>query len=106
MTQATILTNYCLHTCCHKTDIPRSQCIIFKASKYNFDNAIVQETLSNRFSIPTSKEYIYEKCDKHWLVEKLPINSIASKMRSISHKQQQKCIHSHSAPIDNFQTFD
>ena len=65
MTQTTILTNYCLCTCCHKTDIPRSQCIIFKASKYNFDNAIVREALSNRFSIPTSKEYICKKCDKH-----------------------------------------
>ena len=41
MTQTTILTNYCLCTCCHKTDIPRSQCIIFKESKYNFDNAVV-----------------------------------------------------------------
>ena len=85
MTQTTILTNYCLCTC-HKTDIPRSQCIIFKASKYNFDNAIVQEALSNRFSIPTSKEYICKKCDKHLLVEKMPINSIASQIRSISHK--------------------
>ena len=106
MTQTTILTNYCLCTCCHKTDIPRSQCIIFKASKYNFDNAIVQEALSNRFSIPTSKEYICKKCDKYLLVEKMPINSIASQMRSISHKQQQKCIHCHSVPTDNFQTFD
>ena len=33
MTQTTILTNYCLCTCYHKTDIPRSQCIIFKESK-------------------------------------------------------------------------
>ena len=31
-TQSTMLTNYCLCTCCHKTDIPRSQCIIFKES--------------------------------------------------------------------------
>ena len=106
MTQTTILTNYCLCTCCHKTDIPKSQCIIFKASKYNFDNAIVQEALSNRFSIPTSKEYICKKCDKYLLVEKMPINSIASQMRSISHKQQQKCIHCHTVPTDNFLTFD
>ena len=96
MTQTTILTNYCLCTCCHKTDIPRSQCIIFKASKYNFDNAIVSEALSNRFSIPTSKEYICKKGDKHLLVEKMPINSVALQMRSISHKQQQKCIHCNS----------
>ena len=41
MTQSTTLTNYCLCTCCHKTDIPRSQCIIFKESKYNFGNAVV-----------------------------------------------------------------
>ena len=47
MTQSTTLTNYCLCTCCHKTDIPRSQCISFKESKYNFCNAVVQETLSN-----------------------------------------------------------
>ena len=50
------LTNYCLCTCCHKTDIPRLQCIKFKESKYNFDNTVVVEALPNRFSIPTSKE--------------------------------------------------
>ena len=62
MTQSTTLTNYCLCTCCHKTDIPRSQ-YIFKESKYNFGNALVQEALLNQFSIPTSKEYI---CKKMW----------------------------------------
>ena len=41
MTQSMTMTNYCLCTCCHKTDIPRSQCIIFKESKYNFGNAVV-----------------------------------------------------------------
>ena len=70
MTQSTTLTNYCLCTCCHKTDIPRLQLIIFKESKYNFGNAVVLEALSNRFSISTSKEYICKKCDKHILVEK------------------------------------
>ena len=30
MTQSTTLTNYCLCTCCHESDIQRSQCIIFK----------------------------------------------------------------------------
>ena len=106
MTQTTILTNHCLCTCCYKTDIPRSQCIIFKESKYNFDNAVVQKALSNRFSIPTSNEYICKKCNKHLLVEKMPINSIASQIRSISQKVQQKCIHCHSVPRDNFLTFD
>ena len=36
----------------------------------------------------------------------MPINSIASQIRSISHKLQQKCIHCHSVPTDNFLTFD
>ena len=106
ITQTTILTNYCPCTCCHKTDISKSQCIIFKESKYNFDNAIVQEALSNRFSVPTSKEYICKKCDKYLLVEKMPINSIASQMRSVFHTQHQKCIHCHTVPTDNFLTFD
>ena len=65
--QPTICTNYCLCTCCHYTDIPRSQCIIFKESNYNFDNTIVVEALSNRFSTPTSarnviKTYYKKSC--------------------------------------------
>ena len=100
------LTNHCLCTCCHRTDIPKSQCIIFKASKYNLENPIVQEALSNRYSIPTSKEYICKKCDKYLLLEKMPINSVASKMRSISDKHQLKCIHCHTVPTENFLTYD
>ena len=68
--------------------------------------AVVQEALSNRFSIPTSKEYICKKCDKHLLVEKMPINSIASQIRLISHKPQQKCIHCNSVPTEKFLAFD
>ena len=105
MTQTTILTNYCPCTCCHRTDIPKSQCVIFKAANYILENAIVQKALSNRYSIPTSKEYICKKCDKYLLVEKMPINSVASQMRSISEKQQQKCIHCHTV-LTNFLTFD
>ena len=92
-TQTTILTNYCLCMCCHKTDIPRSQCIIFKESKYNFNNTVVVEALSNRFSIPTSAEYICKKCNKDLLAEIMPMNSVVSCMRLTSHKPQQKCIH-------------
>ena len=47
--QSTTLTSYCLYTCCHKTDIPRSQCTIFKESKYNFDSTVVVAVLSHRF---------------------------------------------------------
>ena len=85
-TQTTTLTNYCLCTCCHKTDIPKSKCIIFKESKYIFDNTVVVEAWSNRFSIPTSTEYICKKCNKDLLEEIMPMNSVASHMRLTSHK--------------------
>ena len=105
-TQSTTLTNYCLCTCSHKTDIPRSQCIIFKETKYNFDNTVVVEALSNRFSIPTSKEYICKKCDKDLLEEIMPMNSVASQMQLTSNEPQQKCIHCNSVPAEKFLTFD
>ena len=104
--QIMTMTNYCLCTCCHKTDIPRSQCIIFKEAKYIFSNALVREALSNRFSVPAFKEYICKKCDKHLLVEKMPINSVTSWTRLTSHKPQKKCIHCTSVPTDKFLSFD
>ena len=100
------MTNYCLCTCCHKTDIPRSQCIIFKESKYNFDNTFVVEALSNRFSVPTSEEYICKKCDKDLLEEIMPMNSVASCMTLTSNEPQQKCIHCNTVSTGKFLTFD
>ena len=91
--QSTTLINYCLCTCCHKTDRPRLQCIIFKESKCTYNNTIVVEALLNRFSVPTSKEYICKKCDKDLLEEIMPMNSVASQIWLTSNKPQQKCIH-------------
>ena len=105
-TQPTTFTNYCLCTCCHNNDIPRSQYIIFKESKYNCDNTVVIEALSNRFSIPTSEEYICKKCHKDLLQEIMPMNSIALCMKLSSHKQQQKCIHCNTVPTCKYLTFD
>ena len=36
----------------------------------------------------------------------MPINSVASQIRLISHKPQQKCTHCNSVPTDNFLTFE
>ena len=105
-TQTTTLTNDCLCTCCHKSDIPKSQCIIFKESKYNCDNTVVVEVLSNRYSIPTSAEYICKKCHKDLLEEIMPINSVALCMKLTSHKPQQKCIHCNRVPTGKYLTFD
>ena len=55
MTQTTILTNHCLCTCNHKTDIPRSQCIIFKESKYNFDNVVFEK------HYPTDSQFLHPR---------------------------------------------
>ena len=83
-TKPTTFTNYCLCTYCHNTDIPISQCIIFKESKYNCDNTVVTEALSNRFSIPTSAEYICKKCHKDLLQEIMLMNSVALCMKLTS----------------------
>ena len=104
--QSTICTNYCLCTCCHNTDIPRSQCIIFKESNYNFDNTVVVEALSNRFSTPTSTEYICKKCHKVLLQEIMPMNSVALHIKLTSHKPQQTCIHCNTVPTGKYLTFD
>ena len=104
--QSTTLTNYCLCTCCHKTDIPRSQCIIFKESKYNYDNTIIVEALSHRFSVPTSKEYICKKCDKDLLEEIMPVNSVASQIWLTSNEPQQKCIHCNTLCTEKFLIFN
>ena len=69
-------TNHCFCTCCHKTDLPRSKCIIFKESRYNFTNTTVIEALSTRFSVPTSKEFICKQCDAALIVEKMPIYAV------------------------------
>ena len=45
-------------------------------------------------------------CDKHLLVEKMPLNSVASQMRLTFHKPQQKYIHCKNVPTDKFLTSD
>ena len=104
--QSTTLTNYCLCTLCHKTEIPRSQCIIFKESKYNYDDTVVVEALSNRLSVPTSKEYICKKCDKDLLAEIMPMNSVASQIRLTSNEPRQKCIHCNIVCTEKFLIFN
>ena len=89
MTQTTILTIHCVHVAINL--IYQDHSVSYsKNQEYNFSNAVVWEALSNRFSIPTSKEYICKKCDKHLLVEKMPINSVASQIRLTNVSQTTK----------------
>ena len=69
-TQNPTYTNHCICTCCHKPDLPRSQCIIFKASRYNSGNSVISHALSNCFVVSIAKEFICKKCDKSLLAEK------------------------------------
>ena len=78
---------------------------MFKESKYNCDNTVVVEALSNRFSIPTSAEYICKKCHKDLLQEIMSMNSVALCMKLTSHKPQQKCIHCSTVPTGKYLTF-
>ena len=106
-TQNTTLRNYCLCTCCHNTDIPRSQCNHIQRIKgYNCDNTVVVEALSNRFSSPTSAEYMCKKCHKDLLEEIMPMNSVALHMKLTSHEPQQKCILRNTVPTSKYLTFD
>ena len=58
LTQNPTITDRCMCTCCHLTDIPQNNCIIFKESRYDLDNDNVYEALECRFSVSTSKEFI------------------------------------------------
>ena len=77
-----------------------------KKSKYNCDNTVVVEALSNRFSIPTSAEYICKKCHKDLLQEIMSMNSVALHIKLTSHKPQQKCIHCNTVPTSKYLTFN
>ena len=52
----------------------------------NQSTIVTKEALSNRFSIPTSAEYICKKCHKDLLEEIMPMNSVALHMKLTSHK--------------------
>ena len=77
-----------------------------KASKYNYDNTIIVEALSHRFSDPTSKEYICQTYDKDLLQEIMPMNSIASWIQLTSNEPQQKCIHCNTLCTEKFLIFN
>ena len=87
-TQNPTYTNHCICICCHKPDLPRSQCIIFKASRYNSDNSVISHALSNHFLVSAEKEFICKKCDKSLLAEKMPVDVADTRCRLQNSKQK------------------
>ena len=91
-TQNPTYTNHCICTCCHKPDLPRSQCIIFKVQRYNSDNTVISQALSNHFIIATGKEFICKKCDKSLLAEKMPADAVDARCR-LEYTKQKICVY-------------
>ena len=54
------LSNACVCTCCHETNIARTHCIVFKESRYNMTSDDVKQALSCRYHIPTEKNLFVE----------------------------------------------
>ena len=98
-------TNHCLCTCCHKTDLPRSKCIIFKESRYNFTKTTVIEALSTRFSVPISQDFICKQCDVALIAEKMPIYAVTAHTRPTT-ANQQKCVSCGTVCVDKMHHFD
>ena len=92
-TQNPTYTNHCICTCCHKPYLPRSQCIIFKASRYNSDNSVISHALSNCFVVSKGKEFICRKCDKSLLAEKVPADAVDARCR-LENTKQKICLYS------------
>ena len=103
-TQNPKYTNHCIHTSCHKPDLPRSQCIIFKASRYNSDNGVISKALQKHLVASTAKEFICKKCDKSLLAEKMPVDVVDARCRLQNTKQKIclycKCISTKSILFD------
>ena len=74
-------TNHCICTCSHKPNLPRSQCIIFKASRYNSDNSVISNAMSNCFVASTAKEFICKKCNQSLLAEEMPVDAVDARCR-------------------------
>ena len=87
-TQNPEYTNHFICKCCHKPDLPRSQCIIFMASRYSSDNSVISNALSNCFVASTAKEFISKKCDKSLLAEKMPVDAVHARCRLQNTKQK------------------
>ena len=79
-TQNPKYTNHCICTYCNKPNLPRSQYIIFKASRYNSDNTVVSNALSSHLVASTTKEFICKKCDKS-LLAKMPVDAVDARCR-------------------------
>ena len=50
------VTNKCLCICCRKDDILRSQCVLFKESRYDVQNLTVKQALKKRMVLPVGQE--------------------------------------------------
>ena len=60
----------------------------FKGSRYNSDNTVVSNALSNCFVASTMKEFICKKCDKSLLAAEMPVDAGEARCRLQNTKQK------------------
>ena len=83
------LSNACVCTCCHETNIARTHCIVFKESRYNMTSDDVKQALSCRYHIPTAKEFVCRKCDQFLLKSSMPPHAVSSPTKPV---QGMRCL--------------
>ena len=86
------ITDRCMCTCCHVTDIPHNNCIIFEELRYDLDNDNVWEALDCRFLVSTSKEFICNKCGCVLLKNMMPDNAVNSPTKKLVDSQNKMCL--------------
>ena len=83
------LSNACVCTCCHETNIARTHCIVFKESQYNMTSDDVKQALSCRYHIPTAKEFVCRTCDQFLLKSSMPPHAMSSPTKPV---QGMRCL--------------
>ena len=77
------LSNACVCTHCHETNILRTCCIVFKESRYNMTSDDVKQALSHRHCEPTAKEFVCRKWDKFLLKSSMPPYAVSSPTKPV-----------------------
>ena len=85
------LSNVCVCTYCHETNIVRTCCILLKQSRYNMANDDVKQALAHRYCLPTAKEFVSRKCDKFLLNSFMPPQAVSSPAKLVKGMRRLSC---------------
>ena len=63
-----------------------------QGTRYNSDNTVISQALSNCFIIATGKEFICKKCDKSLLAENMSGDAVDARCR-LENTKQKICVY-------------